>query len=137
MTDNNKYLKAGPQADALIADEIARQDKMWGVANERADSELGQLAQAAAAQLMAIVRMGWNTANMRAVIFDDARAEFYPGDWSGFRDYGSDVANLVVAAAYIRQEIKRRIAKGESTHRTSRNPQTQPYTGDQPNEYTK
>lgn len=48
------------------------------------------------------------------------------------QDYGSDVANLAVAAAYIRQEIKRLIAHGADTTRTSRDPATQPYTGDQP-----
>jgi len=118
---------AAQDADAIIAGEVARQDKMWGVANERADSTQGQLLRAGMAQLDAL--------QLRRDGEADAFADtptIYPADWSGFRDYGSDVANLAVAAAYIRQEIKRLIAAGADTTRTSRDPATQPYTGDQP-----
>lgn len=126
---------AAAKADELINAEIARQDKMWGVSNDRADASSGQLLRAALAQGAAIDRV--NNGQDREAAFTDARSEFYPVEWSGFRDYGSDPANLAVMAAYVRQEIKRRIAAGESIERTSRDPATQPYTGDQPAEYTR
>lgn len=121
--------KHGDMADALIGAEVATQDKMWGDANERADSMNGQLLDAALAQAHAVFGCAKMPMIERTVVFDDAKAMFYPKDWSGFRDYGSDIANLVVAAAYIRNEIKRRLVKGESYHRSAR---TAPYTGDQP-----
>jgi len=121
------YITAAQDADAIIAGEVARQDQMWGVANERADSTQGQLLRAGLAQLEALLLRRDGEANT----FGGA-PNVYPADWSGFRDYGSDVANLAVAAAYIRQEIKRLIAQGADTTRTSRDPATQPYTGDQP-----
>jgi hypothetical protein len=40
-----------PTADELIDAEIARQDRMWGEAKERADASKGQLLHAAQAQL--------------------------------------------------------------------------------------
>ena len=106
----------------LIAAEVARQDRMWGQAYERVDVSRGQLMNAAMAQLDAL--------EARQVGLPDAFnviPEQYPFGWSGFRDYGSDIANLVVAAAYLQQEIKRKLALGEPTTRTSRNLQTQPY----------
>lgn len=121
------HLQAGQKADEIIAGEVVRQDQMWGVANERADSNSGQLLCAGTAQLEALIMRRCGSTNA----FDRAPS-VYPEDWSGFRDYGSDVANLAVAAAFIRQEMKRLIAAGAPTNRTSRNAQTQPYTGDQP-----
>lgn len=123
--------EAGRMADEMIAGEVARQDKMWGAANERTDSSKGQLFHAGLAQQMALL----NKQNGDPAAFA-IPPHIYPADWGGFRDYGSDVANLVVAAAFIRQEIKRKIAAGEDTTRTSRNPVTQAYPGDQPNTYT-
>lgn len=123
--------EAAAKADELIANEIARQDRMWGEANERADSSKRQLMHAAMAQLdlLDLKHMGENSESAVEIV----KEMTYPQDWGGFRDYGSDVANLVVASAYLRQEIKRLIANGESTHRASRNPETQPYQGsDQP-----
>lgn len=122
----NDFHAAAELADSLIAGEVARQDRMWGVANEHADSSKGQLQHAAMAQLEATDMKVSGIAGA----FDSVPA-IYPADWSGFRDYGSNVANLVVAAAFLRNEIKRRIALGEDTTRTSR-PASQPYTGDQP-----
>lgn len=87
----------------------------------------GQLLRAGLAQLEALLLRRDGEADAFG-----AAPNIYPADWSGFRDYGSDVANLAVAAAYIRQEIKRLIAQGADTTRTSRDPATQPYTGDQP-----
>lgn len=110
---------AGAQADQLIATEVAIQDKMWGDANERADATNNQLLAAGAAQLNALF---FNRVAMapRDNAFASAKHGFYPEDWEGFRDYGSDVANLVVAAAFIRSEIKRRLLLGEDTTRVKR-----------------
>jgi hypothetical protein len=108
---------AGATADALIATEVAIQDRMWGDANERADSTKNQLLDAGFAQLVVLHQKLDGVASDTAV--EQAR-EFYPEDWDGLRDYGSNVANLVVAAAFIRSEIKRRILLGEDTTRTKR-----------------
>src|SRR5579864_2622622 len=119
---------AGALADEIIAKEVAGQDKMWGLANDRADSSQGQLLKAGIAQGVALIyrREGHTDA------FTDGKPEFYPADWSGFRDYGSDVANLAVVAAFVRQEMKRLIANGADTTRLSRDQAKQPYKFDQP-----
>lgn len=122
-------------ADQLIAAEIAKQDGMWGETNERADASKSQILRAATAQCVALslsqnfaaLWPGGNRAEQRVEAFNKAKHDFYPTDWSGFRDYGSDVANMVVAAAYLRNEIKRRIRNGESTYRAPRDAKTQPY----------
>lgn len=120
--------EAGKKADDLIAGEVAIQDKMWGDSNERADVADGQMIGAALAQLsMLDIKLSEVTTAEEALQY--AKAGFYPDDWGGFRDYGSNVANLVVAAAYIRSEIKRRIAAGEDTTRTKRG---EPYTNATP-----
>jgi hypothetical protein len=115
---NFEQSSAGLKADNLIATEVEIQDRMWGDANERADSTNNQLMRAAQAQ---IVLLGGKLSGLSP---DEATANasgFYPPDWNGFRDYGSNVANLVVvAAAFIRSEIKRRILLGEDTTRTKR-----------------
>lgn len=118
---------AGWRADELVAREIDRQDVMWGTANERADISNGQLMHAGMAQLDALYARHAGQANAFSEV-----PSIYPRDWSGFRDYGSDIANLVVAAAFIRQEIKRKLLAGEDTTRTSRNKDTQPFLADQP-----
>jgi hypothetical protein len=119
--------EAGSLADRLSALEVAIQDRMWGDANERADSTENQLIGAAQAQL----QLTWLIAD--GVTPERARAlaylEHYPEGWDGFRSYGSPVANLVVAAAYLRSEIKRRILNGEDTTRTARG---EAYTTAQP-----
>lgn len=119
------------KADELIAAEIGRQDRMWGATNERVDISRGQLFKAAVAQqdLLLLKEAGFTDEGAEFA----ARGRLYPKDWSGFRDYGSDVANLVVAAAFIRQEIVRKIRNGESTFRSSRDSAAQPYEADQPN----
>jgi hypothetical protein len=125
--ESTAELVAGERADELIATEVAGQDVMWGAANERADSSQGQLLAAGLAQLEALrVRR-----DGREDAFDYV-PPVYPHDWSGFRDYGSDVANLVVAAAFLRQEIKRLIASGADTTRLRRDQVKQPYKADQP-----
>lgn len=118
----------GEEADKLIAAEIAGQDKMWGTANDRADVSGGQMLAAALAQSHALHarRVDGTPIDYRSP------PAIYPADWGGFRDYGSDIANLVVAAAYLRQEIKRLIANGEPMTRLTRDQATQPFTADQP-----
>ena len=117
---------AGIAADRLIATEVAIQDKMWGDANERADSTKNQLLGAGIAQLMLLsAKLDGETADFAL----EVGQSFYPADWDGFRDYGSNVANLVVAAAFIRSEIKRRLLLGEDTTRAKRG---EPYTAATP-----
>lgn len=116
---NFEQTAAGDVADALISAEVAIQDKMWGDANERADSTQNQLLAAGAAQLNALF-FNLNVGAPRENAFASAKHGFYPADWDGFRDYGSNVANLVVAAALIRSEIKRRILLGEDIMRAKR-----------------
>lgn len=119
---------AGDLADKLIATEVAIQDRMWGDANERADSTENQLLAAGAAQINALF-FNLNAGAPRDNAFASAKHGFYPETWDGFRDYGSNVANLVVAAAFIRSEIKRRLLLGEDTTRTKRG---EAYTTAQP-----
>lgn len=113
--------QASSLAKNLIDGEVANQNAMWGELNDRADHTKGQLLQAGLAQSVAI--WGLNHYD-REKAFQNA-TNWYPHDWSGFRDYGSDVANLVVAAAFLQQEIKRRLLNGESYERSKR-------TADQP-----
>lgn len=117
MSEENA-ISAGAKADELIAGEVAIQDKMWGIGNDRADAVKGQMQDSAMAQIgvVALKRQGVSSEVAVRLCYDD----FYPKDWDGFRDYGSDVANLVVAAAYLRNEIKRKIGAGEDTTRLKR-----------------
>lgn len=109
---------AGQKADELIAKEVAVQDLMWGEANERADATENQLIAAAQAQTTLVkMKLEGNTSDRATAL---ALLGFYPEDWNGLRDYGSNVANLVVAAAFLRSEIKRRILLGEDTTRAKR-----------------
>jgi hypothetical protein len=119
----NDLTAAGLLADQLIASEVTIQDKMWGEGNDRADALKGQMQDAAMAQIGVVVLKRQGAPSETAVNL--CKEEFYPSDWDGFRDYGSDVANLAVAAAYCRSEIKRKIAAGEDTHRAKR---VTPYT---------
>jgi hypothetical protein len=111
-------LEAERLADRLIAIEIAKQDEMWGKLNERADTSKGQLMHGGMAQLDALYdrHKGLKDA------FDDTRRMIYPEDWSGFRDYGSDIASMVVAIAFFRREAKRKLMNGEGYTRTTRRP---------------
>jgi hypothetical protein len=122
-----ELFEAGRKADNLIAGEVAIQDKMWGDANERADTSNNELLSAAQAQLL-FLRMKLEGGNP-AEVLQIAKDVCYPKDWDGLRDYGSNVANLVVAVAFLRSEIKRRIFAGESTERSKR---TQSYTSASP-----
>jgi hypothetical protein len=111
---------AGDKADSLIATEVAIQDKMWGVDNHRADATEAQMQSAAMASIGVVVLKGKNVPAELAVKM--CREDFYPSSWdkTAFRDYGSDIANLVVAAAFLRSEIKRLLLTGADTTRTKR-----------------
>lgn len=110
--------KAGALADNLIAAEVVVQDRMWGDANERADASDNQMIHAAQAQLSLTDLLLDGASPPRAVAI--ALLDHYPQDWDGLRSYGSTVANLAVAAAYIRSEMKRRILLGEDYGRSKR-----------------
>lgn len=122
---------AGVTADNMIAAEVSVQQKMWGDPNERADGMNGQLLGACMAHINAVAAVAAMPYLKRAVIFKQSKTTFYPKDWSpdAFRDYGSDIANLVVAAAYLRNEIKRRLLRNEPTYRA---PRTAPYVSASP-----
>jgi hypothetical protein len=113
---------AGDIADTLIELEVSIQDKMWGDSNERADATGNQMTHAAIAQLVLAAAKHSGVSSETAT---EVGSSFYPTDWDGFRDYGSNIANLVVAAAFIRSEIKRRVLLREDTTRTKRG---EPYT---------
>jgi len=114
------------QALALIFQEMDKQDSMWGPMNERADISNNQLQHAGMAQLDAL----FDRQNGEPDAFDSA-PEIYPQDWSGFRNYGSDVANKVVAVAFLIQSIKHDILQGKDTTRLARQPD-QVYAADAP-----
>jgi len=118
MSNEKDAIEAGYLADKLIASEVAIQDKMWGVGNDRADATAGQMADAAMAQIGVVALKSRGVSSDVAVAH--CKDDFYPKDWDGFRDYGSDVANLVVAAAFLRSEIKRKLAAGEDYTRAKR-----------------
>ncbi len=98
-----------------------------GEAYERADTSRSELLRAAMAQIAAVGAR--QEGNKEA--FDNPPG-IYPESWSGFRSYGPDIPNLVVAAAFLLQEIARKIRLGESTIRLPRNHATQPYQGQTP-----
>lgn len=120
MPDAVSYAEAQAITRRLVDVEFAVQCKMWDEENGRADSAKGELMSGAmtALDLIALKRAG--LASSTAVKI--AAADFYPENWSGFRDYGSDVANLVVANAFILSEITRLVALGADRTRLSRAP---------------
>ncbi len=130
---SSQVARAALHADQLIAEEIALTFRLYpGSENENAK---GELIDAAIAQATFIrgrdgIRRDYAAAHPDVAkrfidqTFADVRDGIFPPTWPKhvFRDYGSDVANLVVAAAYLRNEIKRRIFLGEDTHRTTKEP---------------
>lgn len=106
---------AGDIAEQLIASEVAKQNIEWySPSNPRGGTNNGQLLMAAMAYMRAVDMVAHNTLERsREALFDTCKAVFFPCDWTGFNDKGTDVDNLVVAAAYIQQEIKRRLMLGE------------------------
>jgi hypothetical protein len=101
--------------DELVSAELVKQNQMWGRMNERADISQGQLFHAGIAQIDAL----FDRQNGIEDAFSEPPA-VYPEDWSGFRDYGSDIANLVVGVAFLTQEIKRKLIADEDYTRLAR-----------------
>jgi hypothetical protein len=113
-------------ADELISAELAKQHQTFGPMAGRTDILNGEYQMAGMAQLDAL----FDRQNDEPAAFDSP-PEIFPPDWSGFRDYGSDVANLVVAVAFLTQEIKRKLLAGEDYTRLARTEQ-QPFAADAP-----
>lgn len=111
--DYNKY------ALKLIKGEYDKQVELWG--DDRDDSDNGEMAQAAMAQIGIAIMRDVGVADAAAV--SSAEEQYFPDEWTGLRNYspdGSNVANLVVAAAYLQNEIKRRLKNGEDPRRVIR-----------------
>lgn len=121
---------AAAKARELIAAEVAIQNRMWESDNARADYKNGELMSAAMASLdlVALKEIGKLESHTAVKIAQD---DFYPANWSGFRDYGSKIANLVVAAAFIENQIKLALFDGEDFTRAKRQPEQtyRPETG--------
>jgi hypothetical protein len=106
--------------DELISAELAKQNDRFGDVSIRTDVASGELMWAGMAQLDA----EFDRQNGEPDPFAEA-PEIYPANWRGFRDYGSTVANIVVAIAFLTQEGKRLLLNGADYTRTER-------TADQP-----
>ncbi|MCS3577212.1 hypothetical protein [Bradyrhizobium elkanii] len=101
----------------FIVNELARQNEMWGPANERVDVSNGELFQAGVGQLDAV----FDRRNHDATAFDEP-PQIYPENWSGFRSYGGDFPNIGVGVTFLIQEMKRLAMNGEDLTRLSRRP---------------
>jgi hypothetical protein len=101
--------------DELVSAELAKGSQVWGRLNERSDVSNGELMHAGMGQLDAL----FDRQNGEPDAFD-APAAIYPEGWSGFRDYGSDIANIVVAVAFLTNEIKRKLIADEDYTRLAR-----------------
>jgi len=110
-------LEAERLADELVTAELAKQDAMWGRLNKRADVANGELFQAGLGQFDAI----FDRRNGDETAFDEPPM-IYPEGWSGFRSYGGDIPNIVVGIAFMTQEVKRLLLKGEDYTRLARRP---------------
>ena len=106
-----------------VIDDVLRemivQLKMWGA--DRADNQSDELIGASIASAAAIHYARLSTSS-RENCFADAKSLFYPRNWSpdAFRDYGSDYANLAVAAAYLLNQMLIMRTKGEDMTRSKR-----------------
>jgi hypothetical protein len=105
----------------FITKELVRQNEMWGPANERVDISNGELFEAGVGQLDAV----FDRRNGDETAFDEP-PQIYPENWSGFRSYGGDFANIGVGVTFLVQEMKRLAMKGEDLTRLSRTA-AQPY----------
>jgi hypothetical protein len=118
-------------AEDLIKWEMELQDQMWGAGTDNIEAiNDGQFQRAAMGQLTAL----FEKENGDPDAFSSP-PPIFPEDWDPgtFRDYGTGIANLVVAAAWLTQEIRRRLNNGESRKRSPRDPVRQPYVRVQPN----
>jgi hypothetical protein len=114
-------LEAERIADELVTAELAKSSGMWGGANERSDVANGELFCAGLGQLDAI----FDRRNGEEDAFDSPPM-VWPEGWSGFRSYGEDIPNIVVAIAYLTNEVKRLLLAGEDYTRLERRAD-QPY----------
>jgi hypothetical protein len=114
-------LQAEKLADELVTAELAKQSQMWGRASERSDAANGELMLAGMAQLDALYIRQLGDPHA----FEEP-PEIFPENWSGFRDYGPDIPNLVVSIAFLFQEVKRKLMIGEDYARLARSAD-QPY----------
>ena len=110
-------LEAERLADELVTAELAKQNAMCGRLNERAEVANGELFQAGLGQFDAI----FDRRNGDEAAFDEPPM-IYPEGWSGFRSYGGDIPNIVVGIAFMTQEVKRLLLKGEDYTRLARRP---------------
>ncbi|WP_439357958.1 hypothetical protein [Bradyrhizobium sp. DASA03007] len=101
----------------MINAELELQNQMWGPNNERADISQGQLFGAGYALLTAVKDRRQANADAFHVI-----PETYPKDWSGFRSYGTDIPNGVVAICFLINEAKRLLMDGVDPTRVARRP---------------
>jgi len=108
-------LEAERLADELVTAELAKQNAICGRLNERADVANGELFQAGLGQFDAI----FDRRNGDGAAFDEPPM-IYPEGWSGFRSYGADIPNIVVGIAFMTQEVKRLLLKGEDYTRLAR-----------------
>lgn len=112
-------------ADELISGEVTTQDKMWDRDNSAADYSNGELMHAAQASTFLAILQNDNPPLSEAQLdhcVKLSRDAFYPDTWSGFRDYGP-VYNLIVAAAFLRNQAKLLIANGGDYARKPRQPE--------------
>jgi hypothetical protein len=107
------------KATEIVLSELGVQMRMWGTQNERADASDREMMCAAMAQLDLVALKGIGGLRSREAV-KVAHADFYPKNWDGFRDYGTDVANLGVAGAYLISEIARKLIAGEDFERAPR-----------------
>lgn len=103
-------------AKELVGREYEGQQAMWGA--DRTDNVKGEMREAAICQIMIVQGKATRGFTDEQAVAD--LSDCYPEGWGGFRSYGSDVANLVVAAAFLHSEIDRLIASGADTTRTKR-----------------
>ena len=108
-------LEAERLADELVTAELAKQNAMCARLNERAEVANGELFQAGLGQFDAI----FDRRNGDETAFDEPPM-IYPEGWSGFRSYGGDIPNIVVGIAFMTQEVKRLLLKGEDYTRLAR-----------------
>ena len=125
--------KNGALGVSIIAAEVSVQNEKWGEDHTNSPAYANrQLIGAAIAQAYALslkTSAEGPDANLDSgsTYFSDDAA-YWPRDWQGMRDYGSDIANLAVAGAWIAQEIGRLAALGQSQYRRPRGTE-EPYTG--------
>lgn len=101
------------QASDAVTEEIFRQNRMWGDLSERSDVDTGEL-------LMAGIAHAEDAYHRDLGYTEEVLPATYPFHPDCFRNYGSKFATLVVAAAFIHQELAHLILEGADTTRRPR-----------------